>query len=328
MKQIALVGCAHIHTPGFIGTINRRDDVAVNLVWDHDHARAEKRQAELPGSAVTDLNGIFADPSIDAFLVCSETRLHQELVERAASTGKPLFVEKPLGMKKADGEAMAALIEANGCVFSTGYFMRGTAVIQTLKNRLEEGVFGQITRVRGSNCHSGALGGWFDGEWRWMADVEEAGVGAYGDLGTHSLDILLWLFGEVESATGIIGMGTARYPGCDETGEGLLKFKSGVIGTLAAAWDDVANPASMIVSGTKGHAIIYNGDLYLQIEGLDAKIPAPLDSPRPSGLDAWLNAVVGQANPGELVPASQAAYRSTVMEAIYQGALEQSWVNI
>jgi predicted dehydrogenase len=49
---------------------------------------------------------------------------------------------------------------------------------------------GKITRARGSNCHSGSLGGWFDKEYRWMADPKIAGVGAFGDLGTHKLDIL------------------------------------------------------------------------------------------------------------------------------------------
>ena len=41
------------------------------------------------------------------------------------------------------------------------------------------------------------------------ADPKIAGCGAFGDLGTHSLDILLWMFGDVASATGTIANGTA-----------------------------------------------------------------------------------------------------------------------
>ena len=60
----------------------------------------------------------------------------------------------------------------------------------------------RVTRVRYSVCHHGAIGGWFDTEWRWMANPTESGCGGFGDLGTHGLDILLWWMGEIESATG------------------------------------------------------------------------------------------------------------------------------
>ena len=44
-------------------------------------------------------------------------------------------------------------------------------------------------------------------EWRWMADPKIAGVGAFGDLGTHKLDILMWLLGDIESVTADIKSG-------------------------------------------------------------------------------------------------------------------------
>ena len=47
MATIALVGCAHIHTPGFIRRLQARDDVETVAVWDHDPARAEGCAAQL-----------------------------------------------------------------------------------------------------------------------------------------------------------------------------------------------------------------------------------------------------------------------------------------
>ena len=136
-----------------------------------------------------------------------------------------------------------------------------------------------------------------------MAEPKIAGVGAFGDLGTHSLDIMLWLLGEVSMATGQIDNGTAVYPGCDETGEGLMRFKNGPIGTLAAAWDDLTNPVSLLISGTEGHAVIINGQLFLNskhIQGADGKQPwTNLPPARPqAGLDAFLNAVAGVKDQG------------------------------
>jgi predicted dehydrogenase len=221
---------------------------------------------------------------------------------------------------------MADAIEEAGVKFQTGYFQRGLPAHLYLKDQVDKGTFGKITRVRGSNCHAGALGGWFDGEFRWMADPKIAGCGAFGDMGTHSLDILIWMFGEVASATGALGMGTARYENCEETGEAILKFKNGAIGTLAAAWDDVAHPVSLMISGTEANAAIINGQVFITSKKLnnDGKNPVTdLPAAKPAGFNAFLEVITGKE--ATLVTPREAAYRSAVMEAIYEGARHNNW---
>ncbi|GAB4463230.1 MAG: hypothetical protein OHK0029_31510 [Armatimonadaceae bacterium] len=334
MKKIAFVGAAHIHTPGFVRTTAKREDIQCKYVWDHDLARAEKRAADLPGAqAVPTLDTVLSDAEVEAVVVCTETNRHEQVVIPAAEAGKHLFVEKPLGYAADDAYRMAEAIEKAGVLFQTGYFTRGSAVVQYLKQQVESGAFGKITRVRGSNCHGGALGRWFDTEWRWMADPEIAGCGAFGDLGTHMLDILLWLFGEVEQVTAQLDTGTNAYEGCDETGEGMLRFKSGTIGTLAAGWDDVANPVTFLISGTEGHAAVIHGKLHFQsqnVPGMDGSAPVR-EGELPQGwshaYDLFLDAVIGKEGVREkLVGVREAAYRSAVMEAMYIGARENRWV--
>jgi predicted dehydrogenase len=210
-------------------------------------------------------------------------------------------------------------------------------MVNFLREQIQKGTFGKITRIRGSNCHSGALGGWFDekpndraNEWRWMADPKVAGCGAFGDLGTHLLDIMLWMMGDVTEVTATMDNGTARYEGCDETGEALMRFNNCAIGTLAAGWDDVANPVFLAVSGTEGHAAIIDMKLYVtckNIPGGDGKEPfTKLPEEKPAGFPAFLDAMVGK--PAVLVTAREAAYRSAVMEAMYRGAKEKKWVTV
>ena len=335
---LALVGCAHIHTPGFINAIKKRNgSVLVKSVWDHDTARAQKRADELHGATVqTDLSAILDDPEISGVIVCTETNRHEEVVLPAARAKKHLFVEKPLGFASRDAWAMASAINEAGVIFQTGYFQRGDAKNVYLHRQVGAGAFGKITRIRGSNCHGGALGHWFDTEWRWMTDLKQSGVGAFGDLGTHSLDILLWLMdaseggGVVEKATALLNVGTNAYDGCDETGEGLLQFESGVIGSLAASWDDVANPVSLLISGTEGCAAIINGELFFtskNVDGADGKTPwTHLPSSVPAGFEAYLNAVCGQRD-AVLVTPGEAATRSAVMEALYEGAKSGAWIS-
>ena len=153
-----------------------------------------------------------------------------------------------------------------------------------------------------------------------LADVKQAGVGAFGDLGTHGLDILMWWLGPVQSCIAARDNGTARYPDCDELGEGIIRFESGVLGTLAASWDDIANPITFQVSGTEGHAAVINGELHFQsTHEKDSDIKQPwrdLPAAQPAGFEAFLDAVSGKE--AELVTAKEAASRSAAMEAMYR----------
>lgn len=328
MVQVALVGCAHIHTPGFVNRLKARPDVKVKAVWDRLPERAAKHAETLSARVAADVQEIWSDPEIEGAIICSETDRHEPLVLAGAAAGKHLFVEKPLGMGATDAYRMAAAIEKAGVLFQTGYFMRGQPIHQYLREQIGDGAFGRITRIRHTNCHAGSLKRWFDAGWLWMTDPAQAGVGAFGDLGTHSLDILLWLMGDVASATASLGVATGNYGDCDEYGEGLLRFESGVIGSLAAGWVDVAHPVSLVLSGTEGHAYVADGQLYLvssRIGGADGTRPwTGLPEAWPHAFELYLDALNGKSVP--LVTAREAAVRSAVMEALYVGARTSRWV--
>ncbi len=332
MINVALVGCGHIHTPGFVKRLQARNDVTVTAVWDHDHARAEKNAALLNAPVVEDLTTIWNDPSIPAVIICSETDRHAALVTAAADAGKHMFVEKPLGLGTEDAYRMADAIAKAGVLFQTGYFQRGMPAHQFLKQQVDAGAFGKITRVRVSNCHSGALGDWFTPEWLWMTDPQQAGVGAFGDLGTHALDLLLWIFGSVDRVTAALNTAITRYgPDCDETGEGLLVFENGIIGSLAAGWVDVADPITFEISGTEGHAYVRNRtDVFIKSSHLDGAADEvqwmALPAAWPHAFELFLDAVNGADV--SLVDAHEAAYRSAVMEALYKAAKGKGWVTL
>jgi len=328
MANVALVGCAHIHTPGFVKRLQARSDINVKYVWDHQAERAQRQAEALSTQTVSDLDRVWADPEIAGALVCSETDRHEALVLAGAAAKKHLFVEKPLGLGAEDAYRMADAIEAAGVIFQTRYFHRGFPYHLFLREQIRQGNFGKITRFRYSNCHNGSLRGIFDGEWRWMADPVQAGGGGFADLGTHALDILLWQLGDVTHVTADIDVATGRYGDCDEYGEGLLKFENGAIGSLAAGWVDVAHPVDLILSGTEGHAYVANGELYFQsqhVAGADGKAPwTDLPQAWPDAFELFLDALVGKDVP--LVGAREAAVRSAVMEALYEGARTKQWV--
>jgi 1,5-anhydro-D-fructose reductase (1,5-anhydro-D-mannitol-forming) len=326
---LALVGTAHIHTPAFVKLINARPDARVKYVWDPDAERAKQYAAQLHAEVAENVEQVCSDPEVSGVVIFTQTNRHRDLVLAAAKAHKHLFVEKPLGINAKESDEMAKAIEQAGVLFTTGYFNRCLPAHLFLKEQIEKGNLGKITRVRASNCHDASLGGWLGGEWQWMTDPKVAGVGAFGDLGTHMLDILMWMFGDVQSTTADIKVAVGKYGDTDECGEALFRFKSGVTGTLAAGWADVENPVTLLISGTEGHAVIFRGKLYFKsskVPGANGQQPwTDLPAALPAPINLFVDAIGGKTGL-PLVTPREAAARVRVMEAMYEGAKTQAWV--
>ena len=331
MIEIALIGVAHCHIQGFAKRIDARDDIKVRFVWDRDRARAAD-EAKAHGAEVADLESILADKSVSGVVVYSETDQHEDLISRIAEVGKAMFVEKPLGLGADDACAARDAIKQSGVLFQTGYFSRGDPLLRFVKEHIDRGSFGKITRIRCCNAHNGALRRALAGPFEWMTDPARAGGGGYIDLGTHALDVMLWLlrFPKVLEATATLGKGMGAYAsGCDELGEGLLRMEDGCIGSLAASWDDVGRPLPLQVMGTDGYAYIADGKLYFKsghVDGADGSVwSGDLPQKLPHALDIFFDHLVGR-DEHPLVTVEEAAQSCVVMEALLLGAKEQTWV--
>jgi predicted dehydrogenase len=328
---VAVVGAAHSHTPGFVRTAKGRSDVSVKYVWDHDAARAAGAAAQLNAKVAESLDAIWSDPDVAGVFIYSENDRHHDLVLAAAKAHKHIFVEKPLGITAQECDEAAKAVEDAGVLFNMGYMNRSLPVHIFLKQQIAKGNLGKITHVRGSVCHAGELEGWFDGPYRWLADRKIAGMGAFGDLGTHMLDLLMWMLGDVDAVTADIKVVGNRFGDTDDCGEGLFRFKSGATGTLAASWVDPDNPMTLMIAGTEGYAIIFRGKLYYKskhVRGADARRAwTDLPPAQPDPVNMFLDAVGGkQSLP--LVTAKEAAARVRVMEAMYKAAKERTWVDV
>jgi hypothetical protein len=91
----------------------------------------------------------------------------------------------------------------------------------------------------------------------------------------------------------------------------------------------VAHPVDLILSGTEGHAYTAGGKLYFKsshVKGADGEKPwTDLPEQWPHAFELFLDAVVGKKNV-PMVTVQEAAARSAVMEALYCGSQDHTWV--
>ena len=96
MPNVAVLGCAQIHTPRFVSMMHARSNVQVKYVWDHDMARAARVAQDLGSSTANTIQDVLTDARVEAIIILSETNRHEDIVITADNARKPMIVEKPL----------------------------------------------------------------------------------------------------------------------------------------------------------------------------------------------------------------------------------------
>lgn len=287
--------------------------MAIAGVWDHDAARAGA-VAEAAGAEIRDP----ADPATrpDGVVVLSETRRHADDIRRLLPLGVPLFVEKPFALA-AEADVVAGEIAASGVLFHTGHFLRETPGFRALKDRLAGGRLGRAMTARVRFRHDGLLAGWIDpGDW--IAQPEEAGMGGFGDLGLHALDLLHWLgLGPLAVRSATLARLTGR-AGCDDHGVVVLSGRGGLLATVEAGWAAPPGGAGFAFELTTEAASVELAERELRLSGPEGTEPlGPVEAAPMLALAPFLDAVRGQPperliTPADALPAirlSAEAYR-------------------
>jgi len=339
MTKIAVLTAGHIHTPGFAENMKKRvaaGEIEIKGVYDQNKPVAEKWASFLGVPVLHCFTEALKDDSVKAVVITGTTAQHDHLAVSCAKAGKHMFIEKPLATTPAEAWRIYTAVKESGVIFQTGHFRRSEALNRFIKQEIDAGNLGTITRARHTNCHSGALGGWFDKEYRWFFQKDQGGGGGLMDLGCHSLDILVYWFGPVEKATAMLAPQNIKYSNIDEYGEAIVKHKNGVVSTFAGSWVDVSNPVILEVSGTEGHLHVQYGKLYYKssrtkVAGADGKTPidfSGLATGLPHAFDLFFEVLAGKQDKSVLVPIDDALNVALAMNAAYEGHRLGCWVNV
>ncbi|MEI6157231.1 MAG: Gfo/Idh/MocA family oxidoreductase [Atribacterota bacterium] len=157
---------------------------------------ARRAQEETGISFVTpSLDELCSSDDIDVMVVALPNAFHRRAVEKAAQYHKAIYCDKPLAMNLAEAKDIRAIILDHHLIFGMSFQNRFAPPILRAKQLIGEGFLGEVYRIRATYLHSGYGDPQRPMSWRLRKDL--AGGGALYDLGSHGVDLIRFLLGEM-----------------------------------------------------------------------------------------------------------------------------------
>lgn len=211
--------------------------------------------------STADWRSLVTDDAVGIVAITAPNLLHAPVALAAIAAGKTVYCEKPLSTTAASALEMTLAAEAAGVTTLVGFNFLRNPMIKLAREIIASGEIGEVTGFRGRHAEN------------YMADPDAphsfrtapAGGGALADIGSHIVSMARYLLGpiaEVQAdcrtihATRPVAPGsTDRAPvEVDDMTHALLRFDSGVSGSLEANWVATARTMDLSweVTGTTG----------------------------------------------------------------------------
>ena len=237
---------------------------------------ASNREASADyGLATTDYDG-YADGELvdryDAVYVATPNRLQLPHIETAAAQGKAVISEKPLDATSDRAEQAVTACESAGVPLMTAYRMQTDPLFRRLREFLDDGGIGTVTRLAGDFTFPVLAGS--RGPDQWRLDRELAGGGALVDVGVYLLNTTRFLLGEEPESVSGHTRTSGPFSDVDEHVDFRVVFDD-VVGNFSASFSGQPT-AEYTVYGTDGtvridDAFQPNRDRRLVVETADAQ---------------------------------------------------------
>jgi len=352
---IGMIGCGGIaqgkHMPGL-----QKAGAELRGFFDVDRVRAEACAAKFGKNAVVfdSVEALLADERITTVQICTPNLTHASYAVQALNAGKNVMCEKPMAINAAEAEKMVEAAKQNHRKLTIAYQGRFRREAQLLKSMCEEGELGEIYFARAHALRRRGVPNW--GVYR---GSRLQGGGCLIDIGTHALDLTLWLMNNYEPESvlastyrkivdrptdaNVWGEWESALADREDAAFAMIRMKNGATVELECSWaincrEAYENCATL--AGTKAGADLRGGlwlnganrgSLYLNhvdvFNETGTSFPVShADEPGDAEMAAWAEAIRDDREP--LVKPEQALTVARLIDAIYLSAREGREVRI
>ncbi len=278
MINVGIIGGGNI-SETHARAIQQIEGAQIPAVYGQNQDKAERLAQLYGGKVYAELEALLNHKPLDMVVIGSPSGLHAEQGIAAARHRLHVLVEKPLDIDLERADALISECERAGVKLGVFFQDRVAPGITDLKQLIEIGRLGKLHLVsarvkwyRSPEYYSGS---------RWRGTYAMDGGGALINQGVHTLDLLLWLLGDVRRV--YAKTVTALHPiEAEDTVVATLEFCNGVIGTLEAATSVYPGyPRRLELTGSEGTIILEHD----RIVAADLREPLSEIGPLPKASD-------------------------------------------
>ncbi len=195
---------------------------------------------------------------VDAVLIATPHYLHTSIGIDALEHGLHVLVEKPISVHKADCKRL--LSAHKGQVFAAMFDLRTDPLYVKLKDLIQKGELGKITRV------NWILTDWFRtnayyASSAWRGTWEGEGGGVLINQCPHQLDLLCWFFGMPRRVRAFCGFGACHDIEVEDAVTAVLEYPDGATGVFIAGTGECPGTNRLEIVGDIGRCVVEDGEI-------------------------------------------------------------------
>ncbi len=210
---------------------------SVCSLFDIDRDRALDLAALAPGASVAaSIDELLSRDDVDLVIVATTHDQLTPVALQVVAAGKSVLVEKPAALSAAELATLHNAAQEAGVIARVGYNHRFHPSVLRAKSLVADGGYGPLLWIRGRYGHGGRVG--YEQEWR--ADRAISGGGELIDQGSHLIDLVRFMVGDVKLA--FAELSTLFWPMAVEDNAFMgLHPESGGFAWLHASWSEWKN---------------------------------------------------------------------------------------
>lgn len=284
---------------------------------------------------------------LDAVSICTYNMTHAECAIYALEKGVNVLLEKPMCVTIEEAAEICRAEKKSGKIISIGFQPRLDPNMQMIKKIVESGELGKIYYIQTGGGRRRGIPTPFGTT---FIEKETGGIGALGDIGCYSLDMVLNAIGYPKPLTvsgyksAFFGTRPDYYPthpeyaakfGVDDFAAAFIRLEGDIVLDFRIAWAmNLDTPGDTIILGTEGGLRIpstecWNGSvggpmkIYHEVAGEQVETEIPIIKKNGEGLfydkiRSFLDAV--KENGTAPVPTSQILYNQAILDGIVKSS--------
>lgn len=347
--KVGIIGCgwiAEAHAASYLDM----DDVEIVAGADLIEGKAQKffEKMGIQGArCYADHTALLKNEKLDAVSICTYNATHAECAVAALEAGVNVLLEKPMCVTLDEAVKIVRAEKKSGKLLSIGFQPRFDANMKKMKEIVESGVLGKVYYIQTGGGRRRGIPTPFGTS---FIEKETAGIGALGDIGCYSLDMVLNAIGYPKPLTvsgyksAYFGKDPKTFPahpeyasvfGVDDFAAAFVRLEGGTVLDFRISWAmNMDTPGDTILLGTEAGLRIpstecWNGSvggamkLYRHIAGLPTVTEIPIVENK--GKDIFykkVRAFVEAVQTGAPAPVSSAQilYNQAILDGIVRSA--------